>query len=69
MHEYFGGRNYCLRHQRFSEIILGKRSPKITKVDSKKEIQIQKQQLPEKVCESQKFFRKKTITGKKLANL
>jgi hypothetical protein len=57
MHEYFGRRTYHLRHQRFSEIILGKRCPKTAKV-------IQKRQLLEKVCERQKFFRKKTIAGK-----
>jgi hypothetical protein len=58
MHEYFGRRTYHLRHQRFSEIILGKRCQKTAKVDPNPTI------AGKSLGKTKVFFPKKTIAGK-----
>jgi hypothetical protein len=57
MHQYFG---------RTDKTNATKDSPRLfwAKDVQKRRKLLQKRQLPEKVCERQKFFRKKTIAGK-----
>jgi len=62
MHEYFGRRTYHMRHQRFSEIILGKRCQKTEKVDPKMTI-------ARKSLQKTKVFSEKDNFRKKLAKL
>jgi hypothetical protein len=62
MHEYFGRRTYHVHHQRFSEIILGKRCQKTAKVDPKTTI-------AGKSLRKTKVFPEKDNCWKKLAKL